>query len=139
MLGIGTSSHAPNSILSFSYSDEERFAYVGELLGHSNWITCLCYDENEKVLASGSVDCTVRLWKFMRTANATATASNNEINDDEIVDNGDENVLLEDEEEGTPRASCKNANAHLSALLVGHEDTIAQIQWNACDKKISLL
>ena len=40
-------------------------------------------------------------------------------------------IAEDDEEEEVPRASHNNTNMHSSALLVGHQETIKQIKWNA--------
>ena len=42
--------------------DSKNFALIESLAGHYGEVTCLCFNEEENVMASGSEDSNVVLW-----------------------------------------------------------------------------
>lgn len=149
--------------------------YQGHLVGHQDWITCMDWttmkpnnsslptsstsiSSKSYLLASGSQDAKIRLWKFLHTTttniNDTTTLSTNDttekfalIEDEEEEDDlssieGQE-TLVEDEEarlvlQHHPPNYGKTA-VTLEAILVGHEDIVTSVSWRPNSTKNILL
>ncbi|KAK0087867.1 hypothetical protein PV325_013856 [Microctonus aethiopoides] len=91
---------------------EINFVHIKELKGHQSWIQCLDIaqsNENEAILASGSQDGTIRLWKIM------LLTAENYLNDERInkFTFGDNcfGILLE-------------------SVLSGHEHWVYGVHWH---------
>ncbi|CAL7943550.1 unnamed protein product [Xylocopa violacea] len=93
--------------------DESNFVKIQTLVGHDDWIRCMdftCDTDNSILLASGSQDAMIRLWKI--SANKTESL-NDELHQKQqmFVTNGIEyNVTLE-------------------SVLYGHEGWIYGVHW----------
>lgn len=124
---------------------------VGVLSGHEDWITSLSCAEvaGQLMLASGSQDSKIRLWRFARCSAPSAKSmiigvsgvtavdmQESDSEDDDIVEEGAEQVLQTEEDfDDEARFSFSVADgkywfsAFLEALLVGHEDWVTSVQW----------
>ncbi|GKY91911.1 hypothetical protein MPSEU_000162700 [Mayamaea pseudoterrestris] len=136
--------------------------YAGALQGHEDWVSCLAFKTLESslsstssssswMLASGSQDQRIRLWKFVTRAKVRdeydgtkikqqqqqqqqqpslqdAAAANT--NDDDF----DANDNVEQENEGESRLEILGAkcvtSVFLEALLVGHEASVTSVVWH---------
>eukprot|EP01034_Spumella_vulgaris_P028955 gene28953-35916_t len=135
------------------------FRSVGTLSGHEEWVTCLSaviVDDKTLMLASGSQDSKIRVWKItaqQQTANTSsvsaitegvATLQVSRQDDDEVDDIEDDDEEEEgqggaapiDEEESLSEARLQFIGENgvgyavfLDALLVGHEDWVTSLHW----------
>jgi elongator complex protein 2 len=134
---------------------------VGTLIGHEEWVTSLSatrINKNTTLIASGSKDFKVRVWKFQcvigSSINVThASLASTNIDDDEDEVNLEDNK--DDKEVSSPIVDDEVLNAnearltfttdrssftftdtasmqysvHLETLLQGHEDWISSVHW----------
>ena len=122
----------------------------GSLPGHLDWVTCFAFwdcqegkDNNDDgggfLLASGSHDARVRLWKFHSPAAATSTSAGtdtNSMDEDSSDGSDDESEADEDDllDEGEARLRIQHGNGTetavtLEALLVGHEEAVTSLSF----------
>jgi elongator complex protein 2 len=114
--------------------------YCGPLTGHEDWITCFDWftTSSADVLASGSQDAKIRLWKFnttTATSKTIAKADRPQLEEEDEDDEGDDDGNLEEEaEEGEARLEIfHNQNLTsvvLEALLIGHEERVTSVSWH---------
>lgn len=144
---------------------EGQWKHQGSVMGHLDWISCLDYDwqsnsiiydndnnnDNDKspsfqggILASGSQDARIRLWKMhppspceehvIHLHTDTTIPTNDDDDDDEDDDEDDEDLM----EEGEARMYIRYVNGSkvavqiavtLEALLIGHEEGVTSVQW----------
>ncbi|KAF9006442.1 WD40 repeat-like protein [Cyathus striatus] len=129
---------------------EENFVHSAVLSGHEDWIRGLSFDEPRSageplVLASGSQDATIRLWRIEPWKREQPSAHSGETISDDLLDAFEASLGdLADGEEGGRQISLKHhvLTAKLSdgsssqfsvtfdALLVGHDAGIASIAWS---------
>ena len=152
---VGTAAPRHNKIHIFWTQQEPNGKpphYCGALSGHEDWITCFDWfrlDSNNNngvhMLASGSQDAKVRLWKFTTTKTTTTTAlvveeatTALESNDNDSEE--EEDVDEEEEEEGEARLEVVHNNymtsVTLEALLIGHEERVTSVSWHPNPKPI---
>lgn len=97
-----------------------KFTLQQQLLGHEDWVKCLSFRvgrDNEWVLALGSQDRYIRLWR-LRVGDA-------------VVDDDDSQlVLLLNKQHKFELANGVAAAFTFDALLVGHDDWISGLQWH---------
>lgn len=146
--------------LSDIFATDEKFsvAYLvstydaGVLSGHEDWVTCMSDLALQgavspliglyavHLLASGSQDGKIRLWKISLVAGKAISAGDllpaltNEEDDEEDV--GEEEITevpFDESEEGClacfPCAGNCHGTVSLEALLVGHEDWVTSVRW----------
>jgi WD40 repeat protein len=122
--------------------------YVGGLSGHEDWITCMDWSpatEQSVVLASGSQDARIRLWRFVTTKEDAilpeGIAPVAILMED--IDNEEDGVLdkqaEEEEEEGEARMEIWQSGGlvtrvTLEALLMGHEEMVTDVSWHPSPK-----
>ena len=166
LLLIGTAAPRHNKIMIYSVvtndatttTNQPLFHFCGALTGHEDWVTCFAWQSlnnnnsssHNYMLASGSQDFKIRLWKFS-TTKTTTTANLNQDEDNASVDSGsidddddDEvvNIDEEDFEENESRmevlwqqTSPDNAtipmqtSVSFEALLLGHEGPVTAVHW----------
>ena len=169
---VGTAAPRHNKIHVYHHhfstleESDSSHRYIGALTGHQDWITCLdwkdtCIDNapsslvsGNVLLASGSHDCKIRLWK-MSTATTTSSQSVPVVAGDEkpqlaeSTDDDDEedDVDEDNDEEGEARlewlyrastnalvdggdATSRITRVTLEALLLGHESSVTSVQWH---------
>eukprot|EP00521_Asterionellopsis_glacialis_P017903 CAMPEP_0195305882 /NCGR_PEP_ID=MMETSP0707-20130614/36918_1 /TAXON_ID=33640 /ORGANISM="Asterionellopsis glacialis, Strain CCMP134" /LENGTH=1040 /DNA_ID=CAMNT_0040370089 /DNA_START=879 /DNA_END=4001 /DNA_ORIENTATION=- len=144
-----------------------RVHHCGHLSGHEDWITSLAWhnttntasDNNSHhhhhhhhhddethtmMLASGSQDARVRLWKFTTTPASTEDEQRAkpmmDDNDDDHVAVENEDLELSDEEDDDNNQearlelfhsqSSKVTRITLEALLFGHEESVTSVTWH---------
>ena len=153
-----------------SYTSYESFVEVASFSGHEDWVTCLSTqyfsnnmlsnnnnnnNNNNVLLASGSQDSKIRLWKFCRSVAIPDTSNNTSdmllpaiipVTDDADVDRDGEDFIEldegtaqypsipEDEQTGDIRASFVSSGSYiwtvyLEAILVGHEEWVTSVRW----------
>lgn len=153
LLLVGTAAPRHNKILIYAVTlndNKPNFHACGALTGHEDWITCFAWQSatalanTTTMLASGSQDFKIRLWKFTTTtaqgtaiseaADAASQLENNENDDDE----GNNAVEEEDLEEHESRMEILwkdstdqpyQTSVSLEALLLGHEGPVTATQW----------
>ncbi|KAI5965720.1 ELP2 [Candida pseudojiufengensis] len=113
------------SIYTFDVDEGEviNFKKAAELTGHEDWIKCLQFVTKKKgedyVLASGSQDRYVRLWRLKLN---------------EFIDDSDEDptklTLLSNKQYKFGYSSDKRAAFSFEALIMGHDDWISGLQWH---------
>lgn len=153
---VGTAAPRHNKILIYTmtYADTTTAHYCGALAGHEDWITCFAWQslsslKHNYMLASGSQDFRIRLWKFSTIPIQDKIVDNEDNDIDAIASNDDENSVMsekEDEEEGdyeeresrmditwrvddTKKASLLQTSISLEALLLGHEEPVTAVHW----------
>ena len=145
---VGTAAPRQNKIHVWHLSDPncEEPTYSGSLFGHEDWVSCFAWSQESKIsslLASGSQDNKIRLWKFViRSIDASEGLRDDALdldknddgdnNDDDEDD--DDNALLELEEEGESRLEVVSnttvTSVFLEALLLGHEAAVTSVEWH---------
>jgi elongator complex protein 2 len=121
---------------------------MGGLSGHEDWITCMDWSpatEQSTVLASGSQDTRIRLWRFvttkedgiLREGSAPTAIVIEDIDDEEdgVISKEEE----EEEEEGEARMEIwqlggRVTRVTLEALLLGHEEMVTDVSWHPSPK-----
>ena len=154
---VGTAAPRHNKIHAFlstpfTNSDEgdNKIQYCGALSGHEDWITCFDLyklGSGAYMLASGSQDAKIRLWKFTSTRVAASTPPTSQKNaifnetildpmnqDDDDDDAASMHQEEEEEEEGEARMEVIHGNYStsviLEALLLGHEERVTSVAWH---------
>jgi WD40 repeat protein len=131
-----------------SINDCQQWKHQGSLLGHLGWISCLDWIKVDDyiLLASGSHDSRIRLWKFHASVlcdeNDVTIATDDNIDieidiNDEMEDGHDDDLV----EEGEARMYLRFSNMNeqddtmvqvavtLEALLIGHEEQVTAVSW----------
>ncbi|KAF7301320.1 hypothetical protein MIND_00697100 [Mycena indigotica] len=126
------------------------------LQGHEDWVKCLAFVEDGEqtlVLASGSQDATIRLWKIEPMAKRQESQSSDPLAD-ELLDAFEASLGdLADAEEGGRQISLKrhivtvkqdesNSSQYsitFDALLIGHEAGVTSLSWRTISKESTLL
>lgn len=151
LLLIGTAAPRHNKIHVFVYRNQQHH-YVGSLHGHEDWITCFDWrsiDSKSVLLASGSQDYRIRLWKFtssIRTVDVgetpVAEVDEESVRQDTSAVDDESSHDEEEEEDGEARMeivhsdSIENASqvmvttVTLEALLLGHESSVTSVHWH---------
>ena len=130
-----------------------KFSSIGSLYGHEEWVTCLTsrnVDDDTVLLASGSQDSKIRIWRISKSLkNLEICKSNNVmvevskvLESDNIDDENDgDNIdaeegtvqLVQEEVTGEARIVFESLNSVYSiffdALLLGHEDWVTSVGW----------
>mmetsp|Transcript_15845 Transcript_15845/g.18407 ORF Transcript_15845/g.18407 Transcript_15845/m.18407 type:complete len:962 (-) Transcript_15845:204-3089(-) len=141
------------SLSSMEYGGESEWTHQGSLLGHLGWVNCLDWMSTDQyiMLASGSQDARIRLWKFH-------SPNPYDENQDDIDDNGDDGDDDDDDEseaddddlieEGEARMFIRFENNEgvkvqsaviLEALLIGHEENVTAVSWRPGSSKPCLI
>ena len=146
---VGTAAPRHNKIhVYMKYSDDMIPHYCGPLTGHEDWVTCfdwcqLISNATQAMLASGSHDARIRLWKFT-TSRISIPMSEDEDDLDtpalkrQDSDEEDHDVEDDDEadekEEGEARLEVQHnkflTSVTLDALLIGHEERVTSLAWH---------
>ena len=136
------------------------FNLVGVLAGHEEWVTCLSsvkVDNKTILLASGSKDSKIRLWRMTFNPCTYVTGSaqhlttefnkftiqindNDEDEDDDDTDATEGPIKLEPDESisearlmfNTPCGKLE-CSIFFDALLIGHEDWVTSVHWMISD------
>ena len=99
-----------------------NYQKVGSLSGHEDWITSFAWSKSNQLLASGSQDGRIRLWKFTRLDADCPSVTETDQEDDD------------DEELGESRLEFTHGKSRtvvsLEALLMGHEDMVTSVSWS---------
>lgn len=114
LLAVATESSTIELYVANSHSIEEvHFVKVQVLIGHEDWVRCMDFNyitDNNILLASGSQDAMIRLWKI--STNVVESPS------DELQQK--EQVFV---------ANDTNYNITLESVLYGHEGWIYGVHW----------
>jgi elongator complex protein 2 len=154
---VGTAAPRHNKIHVFLDTFSQAPQYCGPLTGHEDWITCFDWfsTASSDMLASGSQDAKIRLWKFTTASNVetetvlpVAETTNLEprehddvdVDDDDGDGDGDNADLEEDMDEGEARLEIihnqKLVSVTLEALLIGHEERVTAVAWHPKPKLV---
>ena len=122
-----------------------EWKHQGSVMGHLDWVSCLdwaSWNEGGGMLASGSQDARIRLWRFHPSAPFEDDAVDILVEDDvEGGDDDDDDDEEDDEdliEEGEARMYIRYDNSDgtnvqsavtLEALLIGHEEHVTSVAW----------
>ena len=163
ILAVGTAMPRNNRIqfytLSLNNNDPfNDWIHQGSLLGHLGWVSCLdwLYEGDSLMLASGSHDARIRLWKFhpLVFCDENIAAMENagqEVDDIEgsTLDENEEEKddADEDMEEGEARLFIRykvdgvmmQRGVTLEALLIGHEEQVTAVSWRPKSLKPCLI
>mmetsp|Transcript_12688 Transcript_12688/g.18650 ORF Transcript_12688/g.18650 Transcript_12688/m.18650 type:complete len:892 (+) Transcript_12688:44-2719(+) len=122
--------------LEASMTEAMKPRYVGCLLGHEDWLTDFSWERSKPLaplLASGSQDARIRLWKFKTTLGKGITT----VKEEEFEETNEEDFDIPldlDEDEGEARLEIGHSlgmtRVTLEALLYGHEEPITSIEWH---------
>jgi elongator complex protein 2 len=130
--------------------------YCGPLSGHEDWVTSLSCSKNDNdsfLLASGSQDARIRIWKFRTTVADLETDIKLDENVVTLEPKNNENDLIIDEAENESNEFCDDAGESrleiehnlclhdglktsvttavtLEALLCGHEEGVTSVVWH---------
>lgn len=131
----------------------ELFSCVGILPGHEEWVVCLAavaVDSRTTMLASGSQDAKIRVWKIKATKvvmDAQGSCGSSLLEQVPAFDNDDDDetdgehsadipaaALTDDDNTDESRLQfcyCNDTlySLYLESLLVGHEDWVTALQW----------
>ncbi len=144
LMVVGTANPKSNKIHVFTCSWEKQpeVKHHGFLTGHLDWITsleflygnCLNNGEGSFLLASGSQDARIRLWKFHKPSTVEDYEKDqNEEYDDDFKDDGDDEFLEEGEARMHVQVQSNGVRMEmaitLEALLIGHEEAVTGISW----------
>ena len=116
-------------------AEESHFHLQATLVGHENWVRSLAIiNENDTpdsdlLLASGSQDKYIRLWRIRRDKQATSDGAVAKRNFLSSLSN--KAHLL--------RTSQASYSLTFEALLLGHEDWIYTVQWSIAGPRLQLL
>lgn len=141
--------HLRAATLDFETKRIPEFSYMGSLSGHEEWITSIssyCDSDNNILLASGSQDCKVRIWRiastFLHTESIDFVSMDNRETHSHIDegDDGDNIAGDEGDVELVPEENLSEArltfhifgtkySIFFDALLLGHEDWITSVHW----------
>jgi len=134
-------------------SSLSKFLSIGSLYGHEEWITCIAsrnVDDDTVLIASGSQDSKIRVWRISREfKNVDSIDSNNaavevsKVEDANVEDDANEgdNIdaeegavqLVQEEISSEARIVFESLNSVYSiffdALLLGHEDWVTSVGW----------
>ena len=134
---IGTAAPRHNKIHVYTVTkNADSLLHCGSLAGHEDWITCLTWNSSQTLLASGSQDAKIRLWKFTTSAEITEGSIPLVSEDDDSGDAQLDDLLDDDEddEEGEARLElCHEqgvTRVTLEALLFGHEEAVTSVHWH---------
>jgi elongator complex protein 2 len=140
----------------------DEFHFVGSLIGHEEWVTCLSskdIDNMTKFLASGSQDNKIRIWKITEHQSSQSEIpvveskeqplTGDEDDEEEEEEDGEESKKMADPIEDLNDLSSAEARfsfilgdkvyrVFLESLLVGHEDWVTNIHWLADNKRLQL-
>ena len=152
--------HLPTNCSSSSSPTEvpshlELFSCVGILPGHEEWVACLAtvaIDSRTTMLASGSQDAKIRVWKIKATKVLDRQGSSSygsslleqvpAFEDDDDETDGEQSAdlpaaaLTADDDNNTDESRLQFCysddtlySLYLESLLVGHEDWVTALQW----------
>ena len=141
-----------------SSSPSLLWKHQGSVIGHLDWISCLDWSwssifNGAGMLASGSQDAKIRLWKFHQsmpydedeTMNESGSNSDSEGEEEDDGDEEDDEDLIE---EGEARMHIRYENFNginvqsavtLEALLIGHEEHVTSVAWRPNSKAPCLI
>eukprot|EP00977_Amphora_coffeiformis_P019204 scaffold7012_cov157-Amphora_coffeaeformis.AAC.12 len=145
-----TTTTTEKQILRDAAETAQLLLYAGGLSGHQDWITCMDFNHGHNLLATGSQDGRIRLWRFVATTTtipdnepqeqqmaATTTAINSDSDEDD-----DDKVAEEEEQAGEARLEIRlqdpsqrqqTTTTHrvfLEAILFGHEEMVTAVTWH---------
>lgn len=136
---VGTAHPRHNKIhLYTTKMNNDGVHHCGHLSGHQDWITCFDWHMGDSpMLASGSQDAKIRLWRFATTVTETPPRpqDNDEmlptLSEDEVSDDLD---LSDDDDDEEARLELVHDTAvtrvTLEALLLGHEEAVTSVRWH---------
>lgn len=120
-----------NTIFMFTVS-EGKLVLRTNLEGHENWLKSLQFRQSETdgelMLASGSLDRYIRIWKIH--------------NDQSMVENAekDESDILDADDDGELQNKiypiCGSYSVTFEALLMGHDDWVVKLQWHPTELQL---
>ena len=142
LMVVGTANPKSNKIHVYTCCGEKQLKvkHHGSLAGHLDWITSLefLYDkcqnngEGSFLLASGSQDARIRLWKFHKPSTVQHFQQNEQY-DDDFKDDGNDEFLEEGEARMHIQLQSNGVRMEmavtLEALLIGHEEAVTGISW----------
>ncbi|XP_057293531.1 elongator complex protein 2-like isoform X2 [Hydractinia symbiolongicarpus] len=74
------------------------FVHVLSLSGHEDWVRCLVFTntglEDDLLLASGSQDCYIRLWRICKSSKQQKTKSDLSLKEQSFISNDEKSVLI---------------------------------------------
>lgn len=118
-----------SSLFAYTFSSNDKPELVATMTGHEDWIKALAIvkDGEDYLLASGSQDRYIRLWRLKFNNN---------------IDNSDEDVkkltLLSNRQYKFFIGEDKCAFS-FDALIMGHDDWVSGLQWHPHSGKLQLL
>lgn len=120
-----------NTIFMFTVSDS-KLELRTTLEGHENWLKSLQFRKNdtdgELMLASGSLDRYIRIWKIH---NDRSMVENAEKDESDILDAGEDEEL-----QNKIYPIHGSYSITFEALLMGHDDWVVKLQWHPTELQL---
>jgi len=153
LLAVGTALPRHNRIhfytLPLHSNNYHNWKHQGAVFGHLDWISCLdwtTFRQKDCMLASGSQDARIRLWKFHSATlcNESVDSGSNTFNDTDSDQEDNEDLI----EEGEARMFLQYENddgkhvqsaVTLEALLIGHEEQVTSVAWRPHSSELCLI
>lgn len=134
LLAFGT---VDNNVKVYTASTStHQFEHVATLTGHEDWIRCLSFattDEGEILLASGSQDKRIRLWRFTRIKGKIQDRPK-KLDPAKLLSElyeTEEGDIINWSQHGTsfPIGEDYSYNITLESVILGHEDRVYSVKW----------
>lgn len=135
-----------NKIISVSKNDDVRIWNVEEmncesiLCGHKNWVICVCASLNKHLIATSSVDFTIKIWDFLTLTEKFTITGNNTVLSISFTKSGnflvtssaDKSVRVWDVVTGIQHSMLFTYDSYMRSVFITDDDEFAVISADDC-------